>query len=179
MQKSQLGLVEQGLDAVEKWTNHVGHEAMTDFFVCVIPKMKPFLDGESLQLMEDSVKHKSGTKKKVEIIEDPHLQRIQKKILLLIGQMNSDLHYLLYPSEEEKTSLAIAWDPDRKLDFDLPLPDTHCSIYLDDLLPRIITLTLESTHRRTRVAASEVLHFLVNYMIGKEATNPNPNFSNR
>ena len=177
--KSQLDLVEQCLDSINKWTSAIGHDAMKEFFSSVLPSIKTFLDGDSFKLLEDSVKHKSSSKKKtIEITQDPQMERIQRGILLLIGQVSSDLHHLLLPSEEELSSFAMAWDSERKLDFALPFPDIECNIQLDNFLPRVITLCLNSTHRRTRVAACESLHMLVIYMIGKEASDPQKRFSN-
>ena len=46
-------------------------------------------------------------------------------------------------------------------------------IYLDASLPRIVDLAQNSTDKLTRIAACELLHALILYMIGKSATNPN------
>lgn len=45
-------------------------------------------------------------------------------------------------------------------------------MYLDSCLPRIILLAQNSSEKRTRIAACELLHGLVLFMIGKSATRP-------
>jgi DNA-dependent protein kinase catalytic subunit len=46
-------------------------------------------------------------------------------------------------------------------------------MYLDPLLPRICQLAESSSDRRTKVAACEVLHAIVIFMVAARATNPN------
>jgi DNA-dependent protein kinase catalytic subunit len=45
-------------------------------------------------------------------------------------------------------------------------------IFLDSCLPRIIDLAENSSKKETRIAACELLHALILYMIGKSATKP-------
>lgn len=108
---------------------------------------RSYLDGEVLLLLEESDKHKTLVTKGVEVIEDAPIYRIQRKMLIFLGQISSDLHYLLLPSEEEMSNRAVAWDPLHSLEFDIPFPDLLLSIRLDNLLPRIIELSLDATHR--------------------------------
>ena len=86
-------------------------------------------------------------KKGVEVIEDAPMDRIQRKILLFCGQMSSDLHYLLLPSEKEISNRAVTWDPNQKLEIEVPFPDLILPFRIDNLLPRVIELTLNATHR--------------------------------
>ena len=45
-------------------------------------------------------------------------------------------------------------------------------IYMDEILPRILELSLNSKFRRTRIAACEALHVFIVFIIGKEAYAP-------
>jgi hypothetical protein len=111
------------------------------------------LDGEVLLLLEESDKHKTLVTKGVEVIEDAPIYRIQRKMLIFLGQISSDLHYLLLPSEEEMSNRAVAWNPLHNLEFDIPFPDLLLPIRLDNLLPRIIELSLDATHRYCSLAS--------------------------
>ena len=91
--------------------------------------------------------------KGVEVIEDAPIYRIQRKMLIFLGQISSDLHYLLLPSEEEMSNRAVAWNPLHNLEFDIPFPDLLLPIRLDNLLPRIIELSLDATHRYCSLAS--------------------------
>ena len=60
--KSHLDLVEEGIKAIEVWTETLGHEAMSDLLIEIIPAFRSYLDGETLELLEESAKNKtSGT----------------------------------------------------------------------------------------------------------------------
>ena len=114
---------------------------------------RSYLDGEVLLLLEESDKHKTLVTKGVEVIEDAPIYRIQRKMLIFLGQISSDLHYLLLPSEEEMSNRAVAWNPLHNLEFDIPFPDLLLPIRLDNLLPRIIELSLDATHRYCSLAS--------------------------
>ena len=50
--------------------------------------------------------------------------------------------------------------------------DAMAKIYMDEILPRILELSLNSKFRRTRIAACEALHVFIVFIIGKEAYAP-------
>ena len=79
----------------------------------------------------------------------------------------SDLHDLLVSNEDEMSKISTALDLNRKLSYELPFPDIRPTIILDDFLPRIFDLSLDAKDRRTRMAACEVLHVMIIYIIGK------------
>ena len=56
--------------------------------------------------------------------------------------------------------------------FTLPLHNKKVDIYLDSCLPRIVDLAQNSSDKETRIAACELLHALIIFMIGKSATKP-------
>jgi len=51
----------------------------------------------------------------------------------------------------------------------IPLDTKEIDIHLDSCLPRIIELANNSTDKKLRFAACELLHSLITYMIGKSA----------
>ena len=175
----QLDLAEKGIDALNKWCDSLGHKVMKPLLVAVIPHLKKFLDDGRSEMLEESsalaekVKSKKASKKQKSangVVDESDHERVQKKILLFFGNMSADLHDIILPSVEELGRLATAWNPDRQLKFAVPFHDQRPEIFLDDLLPRLVELSLNSKHRRTRVAACELLHVVVLFMIGKSAS---------
>ncbi|KAF3703361.1 DNA-dependent protein kinase catalytic subunit [Channa argus] len=72
-------------------------------------------------------------------------------------------------SSEEMMKKFVAWDSEKRLSFAVPFADIKPVIYLDPFLPRISELALSTSDRQTKVAACELLHSLVVYMVGKSA----------
>ena len=64
----------------------------------------------------------------------------------------------------------VALDYKKHLLFELPFATVNASVFLDDLLPRTIALALGSSDRPSKVAACELLHTLVIFVIGTSAT---------
>ena len=60
----------------------------------------------------------------------------------------------------------------KSVDFSLDDLISFAGIYLDDFLPRIVSLCLNSGQRKTRVAACECLHAALIFLVGKSATDP-------
>ena len=60
--KSHLDLVEEGIKAIEVWTETLGHEAMSDLLIEIIPAFRSYLDGETLELLEESSRNKTSGK---------------------------------------------------------------------------------------------------------------------
>ncbi|TNN21969.1 DNA-dependent protein kinase catalytic subunit [Liparis tanakae] len=63
----------------------------------------------------------------------------------------------------------VAWDSEKRLSFAVPFADMKPVIYLDPFLPHISELALSTSDRQTKVAACELLHSLVIFMVGKSA----------
>uniref|UniRef100_A0A3P8SHR1 DNA-dependent protein kinase catalytic subunit n=1 Tax=Amphiprion percula TaxID=161767 RepID=A0A3P8SHR1_AMPPE len=72
-------------------------------------------------------------------------------------------------SSEEMMKKFVAWDSEKRLSFAVPFKDMKPVIFLDPFLPRISELALSTSDRQTKVAACELLHSLVIYMVGKSA----------
>lgn len=94
---------------------------------------------------------------------------IQLRIVSLLGSLGGDSKFIMSNTTTEESKL-VAWDTHKFLKFNIPFQDLNAEIYLDNLLPRIIELAENSSNRKTRVSACELLHSLTVYMIGKSAT---------
>ncbi|RUP50947.1 hypothetical protein BC936DRAFT_136979 [Jimgerdemannia flammicorona] len=112
------------------------------------------------------------------------LHDLQIRILRLLGRLGGDNKLLL---EEQRNQPGrdmdvndsghsvptprdpLAWDPEKRIRFKLSYSGLKIEIVLDDFLPRITELAESSLDRKTKVAACELLHALVLFMIGNSA----------
>ncbi|CAG8572313.1 13750_t:CDS:10, partial [Acaulospora morrowiae] len=117
------------------------------------------------------------------------LHDLQVRILRILGRLgglsksifedivNDDLaHVSSSPSKSpgiknksSKSNNILAWDPERRLSFVIPYPDSRINILFDEFLPRIVELAESAPDRKTKVVACELLHSIMLFMIGKSA----------
>ena len=102
---------------------------------------------------------------------------IANKVLDLLGKIGGHAHSIINNelSKKHDKENVIRWDTEKRLRFIVPLHTSKLEIYLDSCLPRIVDLAQNSTDKQTRIAACELLHALILYMIGRSATNPSLN----
>ncbi|ELV09918.1 DNA-dependent protein kinase catalytic subunit [Tupaia chinensis] len=77
-------------------------------------------------------------------------------------------------SSDEMVKRCVAWDTERRLRFAVPFRDMKPAIYLDTFLPRVTELALSASDRQTKIAACELLHSMVMFMLGKATQMPEP-----
>jgi DNA-dependent protein kinase catalytic subunit len=99
---------------------------------------------------------------------------IANKVLDLLGKIGGHAHQIINNDLAKKHAKEnfIRWDPEKRIKFTIPLNTRKVDIYLDSCLPRIVDLAQNSTDKETRIAACELLHALIIFMIGKSATKP-------
>jgi DNA-dependent protein kinase catalytic subunit len=103
--------------------------------------------------------------------------QIQFRILKIIGQLAGQMSHSLY--ENVNTEQIIAWDTFKYLNFSIPFVDMKPDINLDHFLPRVIELALTSTNRQIKINSCELLHSIIVFSIGKNATLPSDKASNK
>ena len=94
-------------------------------------------------------------------------------MLDLLGKIGGHSHSIINNELTKKHDQEnfVRWDPEKRLKFTVPLHTEKIDVYLDSCLPRIVDLAQNSTDKETRIAACELLHALILYMIGQSATN--------
>ncbi|RGB41839.1 hypothetical protein C1646_738849 [Rhizophagus diaphanus] len=114
------------------------------------------------------------------------LHDLQVRVLRLLGRLggvskfvfedivNNDMVYRSSPAmnpagSKISNNKLLAWDPERRLSFNIPFPDTKVEILFDEFLPRIVELAESAPDRKTKIVACELLHSIVIVMIGKSA----------
>lgn len=181
---------------LEQWFNALPVSVTADLYSDVVPKLSDFL------IIQESVLGKNGEINPDEdyferdgetytetyyfqeklIEEREELRKIDRrdiasKVLDLLGKIGGHAHSIINNelSKKHDKENVIRWDTETRLKMMVPLHLTKLEIYLDSCLPRIVDLAQNSTDKLTRIAACELLHALILYMIGKSATNPNQN----
>nr|XP_057916892.1 DNA-dependent protein kinase catalytic subunit isoform X2 [Doryrhamphus excisus] len=186
---SHVPLANAALDALEDWSNHIPSETMQPCYKLVLPLLDGYLKTNSSDNKEDSVwevmsslstKSEKGysrvmtrlLKKSNQLsMEEAPLSMVRLRVVKLLGRLGGKLNRNLIAvvSSEETMKKFVAWDTEKRLSFPVPFADMKPVIYLDPFLPRISELALSTSDRQTKVAACELLHSLVLYMVGKSA----------
>ncbi|KAI9103040.1 hypothetical protein DFS34DRAFT_576740, partial [Phlyctochytrium arcticum] len=98
------------------------------------------------------------------------LADLRFRIVSLLGAVGGLNRLVVGDPLSTKNTNLLAWDIEKRVFFDIPFKEINCRIFLDDLMPRVMTLAENSPDRKTKVAAAELFHACVIVMIGRSAT---------
>lgn len=186
---SHVPLANVALDALEDWSSHIPPETMQPCYTTVLPLLDGYLKNTSTSTKDDnnwevmssvsSTKGKGHSRVLTRLLKksnqlmsgDAPLIAVRLRVVKLLGHLGGKLNRNLVTvvSSEEMMKKFVAWDSEKRLSFAVPFSDMKPIIYLDPFLPRISELALSTSDRQTKVAACELLHSLVVYMVGKSA----------
>nr|XP_018915697.1 PREDICTED: DNA-dependent protein kinase catalytic subunit-like [Bemisia tabaci] len=175
---SYLPLADLALTTLERWIDAFPPEKINPFLKEILPCLDSFLrskdfegDPEAANGLDAEFKvltsalRKSKRKiKKIHERQDTELFRIQKRIILMLSKI--DISTALTILSEDSTRSK--WKSTKQLKFTIPFPDCRLNLYLDEMLPRIVESALSSSNRKTKVAASELLHAVVLVLLGND-----------
>ncbi|XP_044195297.1 DNA-dependent protein kinase catalytic subunit [Thunnus albacares] len=186
---SHVPLANTALDALENWSSCIPLETMQPCYKTILPLLDGYLkttsnndkDESSWEVMSSmSSRSDKGynrvmtrllKKSNQLVMEDAPLAMVRLRVVKLLGHLGGKLNRSLVTvvSSEDMMKTFVAWDSEKRLSFAVPFTDMKPVIYLDPFLPRISELALSTSDRQTKIAACELLHSLVVYMIGKSA----------
>ncbi|XP_047361003.1 DNA-dependent protein kinase catalytic subunit-like isoform X1 [Vespa velutina] len=156
------------LDTLEKWISHLNREDTKDFLLEIIPNLELFLQSKesSTELLQDIIKSERKVIKHITLIDnDNTLESLQRRILLFFGSL--DCNVLSDVVYRRALNTGSTWDKKDLLKCTLLFPDLSVEFHFDKIFPRLITLAQSSGDRRTKVIASELLHKMVSFILGK------------
>ncbi|EGC36942.1 DNA-dependent protein kinase subunit [Dictyostelium purpureum] len=193
--KSYLPLAHIALNAIEYWITVVPKEVHSHLDK-LLPSLNDYLKISTngldsvnssntqqidLHLMKETwSRHRKMKYKSYSNIDPKQLQfktsieDLQNRIIRLLGKLGGDnIHFLgevslLAPGTES----GVAWDTEQKVLIKIPFTDQTASaieIHLDTILPSVVSLAENSPNRQIKVAACELLHSVLLYMIGTSA----------
>ncbi|ETE68703.1 DNA-dependent protein kinase catalytic subunit, partial [Ophiophagus hannah] len=189
---SYTPMADVALDALEDWSSHIPRYIIQPYYKDIVPCLDGYLKtsasaGESQNNLEVKKLSKAIQKgmnkvviqhlkksKNLELEEDPSLEAVRARVVRLLGTLGGQInrHLITAASAEEKMKKFVSWDIEKHLNFAVPFVDMKPIIYLDLFLPRVTELALCASDRQTKVAACELLHSIVMFMLGKAAQIP-------
>lgn len=170
---NNLELAYTALVTLETWTTALKQEQdeqTNELLREIIVYLEPYLRSteSSIEISQDLTTARKRVKHVDVIDSECTLRNFQRRVLLFLGSLDHDL-LTSFVHERASRSTGASWDRKDLLKYSLPLPDTRLSINFDRTLPRIIALARDSSDRRTKIAACEVLHSMVAVFIGSTA----------
>ncbi|XP_029675337.1 DNA-dependent protein kinase catalytic subunit-like isoform X2 [Formica exsecta] len=170
---SNLELAYTALITLETWTEQERQQKRTNELLReIVAYLEPYLRSteSSVEVSQDLMVTTTRSRvKRVEVINtECMLQNFQRRVLLFLGSLDHDL-LSSFVHDRASRSTGASWDHKNLVKYTLPLPDARPNIHFDRILPRIIALARESSDRRTKIAACEVLHSMVALIIGSTA----------
>ncbi|XP_074056019.1 DNA-dependent protein kinase catalytic subunit isoform X1 [Macrotis lagotis] len=188
---SYTPLAEVGLNALEEWSLYIPKHTIQPYYKDILPYLDSYLkttlsddnkdNGEVTVLSRAAqkgfnkvvVKH---LKKSKTILSDEEmsLEAVRGRVIRVLGSLGGQINRNLVTaaSSDEIMKMCLAWDSEKKLSFAVPFAEMKPIIYLDVFLPRVTELALSSSDRQTKIAACELLHSMVMFMLGKASQIP-------
>lgn len=186
---SNLELAYTALVALKTWTIATGetitttmkkrerNEQTNELLRELVPYLEPYLRStESSVDISQSLTTLMARKhvKRIDVIDTEWtLRNFQRQVLLFLGSLNHDL-LSNFAYDRASRNTGASWDHKDLLQYIAPFPnEIRPKIYFDRILPNLMTLARDSSDRRTKIAACEVLHSLVALITGTTKQNSN------
>ncbi|XP_048062032.1 LOW QUALITY PROTEIN: DNA-dependent protein kinase catalytic subunit-like [Megalobrama amblycephala] len=177
-------LATAALDALESWSSLIPAAVMQPHYTDILPQLDSYLkttkkdDGNMEVTFVSTRSSKSYEKSMLRLLkkskhssvgDESPMAAVRRRVVHLLGHLGGQLNKSLVTavSAEDMMKRFVAWDCEKRLGFAVPFKDSKPVIYLDSFLPRVTELALSSSDRQTKVAACELLHSLVIYMVGR------------
>ncbi|XP_030070017.1 DNA-dependent protein kinase catalytic subunit [Microcaecilia unicolor] len=185
-------LADAGLDALEDWSAYIPQYVIQPHYSEILPYLDGYLKTassadeyqNSWEVMRLSRAAQKGFNrflvqrlkktKTLSLDQDVSLASIRNRVVQILGSLGGQINQSLVTAScaEEMMKKYVSWDTEKRLSFAVPFVDMKPIIYLDSFLPRVTELALSTSDRQTKVAACELLHSMVVYMLGKASQMP-------
>uniref|UniRef100_A0A8C6A8F9 DNA-dependent protein kinase catalytic subunit n=1 Tax=Marmota marmota marmota TaxID=9994 RepID=A0A8C6A8F9_MARMA len=185
-------LAEVGLNALEEWSIYIDKHVIQPYYKNILPCLDGYLKTSTLSdeaknnwevsalsraaqkgFNKVVLKHLKKTKN-TSSNETLSLEEIRIRVVQILGSLGGQINKNLITAttSDEMMKKCVAWDREKRLSFAVPFRDMKPVIYLDIFLPRVTELALSASDRQTKVAACELLHSMVMFMLGKATQMP-------
>ncbi|XP_063779765.1 DNA-dependent protein kinase catalytic subunit [Pseudophryne corroboree] len=185
-------LADTGLDALEDWSSRIPPDIIQPFYKDILPSLDDYLTNsssadDSLNAVDVAYLSRASQKgfnkylvnkikraKALSVKEESSLASVRSRVVRLLGSLGGHINRSLVTaaSTEEMIKNHVSWDTEKRLSFAVPFADMKPVIYLDTFLPHVTDLALCASDRQTKVAACELLHSIVTFMLGKASQIP-------
>uniref|UniRef100_A0A8C4UCZ7 DNA-dependent protein kinase catalytic subunit n=1 Tax=Falco tinnunculus TaxID=100819 RepID=A0A8C4UCZ7_FALTI len=165
-------MADLGLDALEDWSAHIPRHIMQPHYKDILPLLDGYLkNSTSTGTYRQKIVSLEGEENND---DSSSLEAVRTRVARLLGSLGGQINHNLITatSAEEMMKKCVSWDTEKRLSFAVPFADMKPVIYLDLFLPRVTELALSASDRQTKIAACELLHSIVTYMLGKASQMP-------
>ncbi|KYN03165.1 DNA-dependent protein kinase catalytic subunit [Cyphomyrmex costatus] len=181
---SNLELAYTALTSLEIWIAKAQEqkqdEKINELLREIIVYLEPYLCSteSSFEVSQDLIAARKRVKHVDVINTDYTLRNYQRRVLLFLGSLDHDM-LTSFVHEQASRNTGASWDYKelfKVCKYSLLLPDVQLIIHFDRMLPRVIALARDSSDRRTKIAACEVLHSMITIIIGSIRSDPETRF---
>uniref|UniRef100_A0A8C4S1N9 DNA-dependent protein kinase catalytic subunit n=1 Tax=Erpetoichthys calabaricus TaxID=27687 RepID=A0A8C4S1N9_ERPCA len=167
-------LANAGLEALENWSEFIPKHDIQPYYNNVLPCLDGYLKATALSDEEQLNWQVSSLPQSSEKNYRTVLMRLLKKTkqLSMVCSFLEGTVFLNILSHIDMMKKFVAWETEKKLNFPMPFADMKPIIFLDVFLPHVAELALSTSDRQTKVAACELLHSILMYMLGKGSQMP-------
>lgn len=170
-----MEIAETGVDTLDRWHQYFEPDEIKPLLKTVLPYLDPYLRSRGFtgdaEIKSPFSKPKSRKlQMKLHYETESELLKVQRKILMFIGQLDTETS--LYLVKNKLFIEEVPWEIQPSLNFAVPFEDVKSIVYLDKIVPRIIELSLNSSDRKTRISACEVLHGTFVVLLSKSTQIP-------
>ncbi|KOC69903.1 DNA-dependent protein kinase catalytic subunit [Habropoda laboriosa] len=155
------------LNALGKWTDHLDKKHTNAFLQEIVPLLEPYLhSGESsVEFLQDIIKTERKVIKRITLRDDENtLERFQMRVLTFIASLDTDI--IMNFIYKRSMDTGATWDKKDLVKYSLMFSDMQVDIHFDKILPRLILLSQNSGDRRTKIIACEMLHSIIQFVLG-------------
>lgn len=167
---ANIWIASMALSAMERYVRakHRTSEEVTLFLHDVLPSLDPYLRGVTCEQTENvTTRQKRGAEKLVRVVETEFL-KFQRRIILFLGSLEPDRCLQLVRKDDAQLNIVKWSESNNVVSLKLFGPGASLRISLDGLLPRICELACTSTERPKKMAACELVHAILLYVIGTD-----------
>ncbi|KAH1016070.1 hypothetical protein HUJ04_007350, partial [Dendroctonus ponderosae] len=175
--KSYIALANMGLSALERWQQAMDKAVFEVLLLQVIPYLDSYLRSKSMGglaqgiLVDKRRKTARMLKKRIVLYElDPELVEFQTRILRFVGKQNSKICQAFVSADS--SCVAKVTSDTLHLKVMLPFNDLVLDIHLEPFVMRVIDICLNSSDRKNRVMACELLQAFVVIFLGRAKALP-------
>lgn len=166
-----LFIADMALSAIERYMSVKSKtsEEVQTLLKTLLPCLDPYLQGftnDFNSIIEISRNRSGKSTRKLVKVTETDLSKFQKRIILFLGKLEPDQCLYLVRNDHSKLNL-VKWDASlQTISLTLFGPNLNPKIYLDTIMPRICEIAVSANDRQKKMAACEIVHALILYLIG-------------
>ena len=153
---SHFPLAHTVISMLNSWRKSIPIKEFEELLPKILPALSPYLT-------IDKITQEIQGQQEVQLLRQKK-KTIAFRVVKFLGSLGGAAHHLV---NKKQSDIFLAWDTEVRLKLPISLNQKKIELHLDEILPRLIILTEHSNDKKTKIAACELLHSLIIFMIGK------------